>query len=127
MSSVCALTLSAHVAGDVVDASQNYYHLGLKRDHVLPKRTSICGVVCPLMPRLYASGLPEKEPSGPSKCQPSVIESPMKTTGFSPAAGGASFESASLNRASQGIREQGASTPSATRKGARPVALRRES
>jgi hypothetical protein len=59
------------------------------------KRSTICGVVCPLMPRLKY-GLPGKYPSGPSIFQPSVIESPMKTTRFSPAAGNASFKSASL-------------------------------
>ena len=49
------------------------------------KRISICGVVCPLMPRLIY-GLPGK--NWPYFLpQPSVIESPMKTTRSSLAAG----------------------------------------
>jgi hypothetical protein len=49
-------------------------------------RTSICGVVCPPMPRLMY-GLPGKKPPYPSLLQLSVIESPMNTTRLSPRAG----------------------------------------
>src|ERR1035437_5833324 len=59
------------------------------------KRISMCGVACPLTPRL-TYGLPLNEPWGPVKCQASVMESPMKTTRSSSAAGGPNAKSASL-------------------------------
>jgi len=49
-------------------------------------RSSICGVVWPLMPR-SRYGLPGKKPPKRGCCQESVIESPMKTTRASPGAG----------------------------------------
>src|SRR3982751_6555020 len=68
------------------------------------KRTSICGVVCPLIPRLMY-GFPANM-VGKYCCQPSVIEFPMKTTRFSPFAGGTTVALASryLARFAQSVR-----------------------
>ena len=57
-------------------------------------RTSICGVVCPLIPR-FTYGLLGNDTS---RCQPSVIESPINTTRFSPGFGAPSVTFSSLNR-----------------------------
>jgi hypothetical protein len=63
--------------------------LGLRSTTSGRKRMSICGVVCPLMPR-PTYGLPVKNVPKRGWGQASVIESPMKTTRDSLAAGAVS-------------------------------------
>ena len=60
--------------------------------------SNICGVVCPLIPR-STYGFPGKNPPNRASAHISVIESPINTTRFSPAAGAASFAFASRYRA----------------------------
>ena len=89
LSSIISKVDGAGVAGDVVGAGQDHDDLRLEGDYVGAETDHICGVVWPLMPRSMW-GLPSKN-AGERLIQASVMESPMKTTRFSPAAGGASF------------------------------------
>jgi len=66
------------------------------------KRTSICGVVCPLMPR-FTYGLPGKNtPVVGVRPQASVMESPKKTTRWASGAAGGRASLSALYRARSG-------------------------